>query len=523
MSYSPQISRQEWRWAISWSITFLVISGIPYLIALGLTPDGWQFAGILVNPLDGQSYLAKIQQGMAGNWLFHLTYTPEPHSGAFIFVFYLGLGHVAAWLHLSPALAFHVARLLAGGMLLLVAFRFVAWVTPECQERRLAFGLLLSASGLGWLGAPFGALPIDLWVPEAFVHYSIYTNPHFPLGMALMLLIFENVERLTLNIQRSTFNAALISLTLALIVPFALVTVWAVLAVFISWLFVTERRWPWPQTWLALAVILTSIPVLLYDYWVSRTIPAMAGWTVQNVTLAPSLPALLLGYGLTAGLAVVGGWLIVTRRQDPAEWLVLIWAVVGVLLVYLPFFDLQRRLITGLHLPLCILAAIGLTRWLARRGLRPIQRRQVVTGVVALGLLGTLLVWLIPLLAIAQSPATSETTALLFIRDEEAAALAWLDQHATADNVILASPRLSLFIPTHTAARVFYGHPFETVEAKKKAALVEAFYRGEIETLSPPVDLIIYGPAEQKLGRPPILDTLPVLFSSHNLSIYKAR
>ncbi len=524
MPYSPQISRQEWLWAAGWSITFLVMSCIPYLIALGLTPAGWQFAGILVNPLDGQSYLAKIQQGMTGNWLFHLTYTPEPHPGVFVYVFYLWLGQAAALLHLSPALAFHLARLLAGGMLLLVAFRFVAWVTPERQERRLAFGLLLSASGLGWLGALFGALPIDLWVPEAFVHYSIYTNPHFPLGMALMLLIFENMQHATFNLKRSMLNASVAALALALTVPFALVTVWAVLVVFIGWLFVTGRRWPWPQTWLILAVILASLPVLLYDYWILRTNLAIAGWAAQNVTLAPSLPALLLGYGLVLALAAGGGWLIAARRRDPAEWLVLIWGVVGILLVYLPFFDLQRRLITGLHIPLCILAATGLTRWLAHRGLRPIQRRQIVMGAVALGLLGTLLVWLIPLLAIAtQSPTTSETTALLFIQDDEAAALAWLGQHAAADDVILASPRLSLFIPTHTVARVFYGHPFETVEAKKKKAMVEAFYRGEIEELSPPVDLIIYGPSEQKLGRPPILDTLPVLFSAHNLSIYEVK
>ncbi|MFN8457633.1 MAG: hypothetical protein U0401_23745 [Anaerolineae bacterium] len=524
MPYSLQITRQEWRWAIGWSITFLVASCIPYLIALAVTPAGWQFGGILVNPLDGQSYLAKIQQGIAGNWLFHLTYTPEPHSGVFVYIFYLMLGHLAALLRLSPVLVFHVARLVSGGLLLLVAFRFIAWVTPQRQERRLAFGLLLTASGLGWLGAMFGALPIDLWVPEAFVPYSIYTNPHFPLGMALMLFIFENIERSTFNLQRSAFMAALAALVLALTVPFALVVVWAVLAVFIIWRMMIEHRWPWPQIWLTGAVILTPLPVLIYDYWILRTNAAIAGWSAQNITLAPAPIDLFLGYGLVVVLAVVGGWIIVTRSQDPGEWLVLIWAVVGILLVYLPFFDLQRRLITGLHIPLCILAAMGLTRWLARSSLKLSQRRQVVMGIIAVGLLGTLLVWLIPLLALAtQSPSTSETMALLFIQDDEAAALTWLSQHATADEVVLASPRLSLFIPTRTQARVFYGHPFETIEAKKKKAMVEAFYHGESETLSPPVDLIVYGPAEQKLGKPSILDSLPIVFLSNNLSIYEVK
>lgn len=519
MSLSPHISRQEWRWAIGWSIIFLALSCVPYLIALMAAPAGWYFSGILVNPLDGQSYLAKIQQGVNGNWLFHLTYTPEPHQGVFVYIFYLGLGHLARWLHLSPALAFHLARLVTGGMLLLVVFRFVAWVTPHRQERRMAFGLLLSASGLGWLGAMFGALPIDLWVPEAFVHYSIYTNPHFPLGMALMLLIFENVQRSTFNLQRSIFNGSLAALVLALTVPFALVVIWAVLAIFIMWRLWVERRWPWPHMWLTLAITLASMPVLLYDAWILRTNPAIAGWSAQNVTLAPALTDLLLGYGLVILLAVVGGWIIAGRSKDPGEWLILVWAVMGLLLVYLPFFDLQRRLITGLHIPLCILAAIGLTRCALK--IKP--KRQLGLVMVTLGLLGTLFVWLIPLFAIAQSPTTSETTALLFLREDEAAALDWLDQHATADDVILASPRLSLFIPTRTQTRVFYGHPFETIEAKKKKAMVEAFYQGENEALSPPVNLIVYGPAEQQLGQPPLLDSLPVLFSSGNLSIYEVK
>ena len=217
-------------------------------------PGGWQFAGILVNPFDGHSYLAKIRQGLEGNWLFHLTYTPEPHAGAFIFTFYLALGHLAALLHLSPILIFHLARLVAGLCLLLVAFRFIAWVTPHFQERRLAFrSSLVLRVWVGWV-VIFGAFPIDLWVPEAFVPYSLYANPHFPLAMALMLVIFQLIlAHSTFNVQHLTFTG-LAALALALTLPFALLTVWAVLAVFLAWLYITSRRLPWPQIWLTLDV-----------------------------------------------------------------------------------------------------------------------------------------------------------------------------------------------------------------------------------------------------------------------------
>ncbi len=546
------ISRREWRWAIGWSITVLFISCLPYLIATTTAPEGWQFAGILSNPLDGNSYLAKIQQGIDGAWLFHLTYTSEPHTGTLIYPLYLGLGHLAALLHLSAVMMFHLARLAAGLLLLLIAFRFIAWVTPQPQERRLAFILLLTASGFGWLGAIFGAFPIDLWIPEAFVPYSLYTNPHFPLGLALMLVIFQQVvqnsefrvqgsefriQNSEFRIQNSEFrvknlpftiyNSQLIlsSLALAFVLPFAMLTIWAILAIYLGWLYLKRRRLPWPQIWLTLGVGLCSAPVIFYDYWVSKTNPIFAGWTAQNITAAPSFLDLLLGYGPVGLLAVLGGRVIVQRGQTQpgsGEWLVLWWAIGGILLVYLPF-DLQRRLITGLHIPLCLLAALGLSRWLASSRFPLSQRRQITTTVVALGALGTLFVWTIPLLAMLQSPATSETTALLFVRREEAAAFAWLRENAVRDAVVLASPRVGMFIPAQTGTRVFYGHPFETVEAKKKEAMVEAFYRGNLDTIPPAVDFIFYGPSEQALGRPAILSTLPVVFSQDNLVIYKAQ
>jgi hypothetical protein len=186
--------------------------------------------------------------------------------------------------------------------------------------------------------------------------------------------------------------------------------------------------------------------------------------------------------------------------------------------VYLPF-DLQRRLITGLHIPLCILAAIGLSRGLARSRLKLRQRRQLTIAVVTISALGTLFVWGLPLLAARQSPSESETTALLYIRSEEAAAFTWLRENAERADVVLASPRLGMFIPGQTGRRVFYGHPFETIGAKDKEAQVKAFYQGQIETVSPAVDLIIYGPGEQTLGKPKNLAGWPVVFSTDNLLI----
>lgn len=524
-------SIQSWRWALGWALVLLLLSCLPYLIALFAAPAGWHFAGFLANPLDGHSYLAKMQQGAAGNWLFQFTYTPETHTGAFIFVFYLALGHLARLTGLPLIVMFHLARLVSGFLLLMIAWRFIRRVSPHPAEQRLAFVLLLSASGLGWLGAMLGAFPIDLWIPEAFVPYSLYTNPHFPLGMALMLVIFEQVvwphpARMSSPLLpswteiRPNLKVGLLGLILALVLPFALVTTVIVLISHITWTYASQHRLPWSRIRPTLVVAFFAGPILLYDYWVSISQPIFAGWSAQNVTLAPALSDLVWGYGLVGLLAVVGAGLV-WRSRNEGEHLILLWVIVTLLLVYAPF-DLQRRFITGLHLPLCLLAAIGLYRWRASHTLPPNRRRLLMTGLVTLGAVGTLFVWLLPLLSLSQAPGLSETTARLFVRAEEQVVFDWLRKNTTADTVILAGPRLGMFLPGQTGARVFYGHPFETIAAEQKVATVRAFYRGEIE---PPglVDLIIYGPDEQSIGQPKNLNRYPVVFATETITVSEVK
>ena len=536
MTKSSLISTREWRWAISWSVVVLVLSCVPYLVTVYATPEGWQFAGILVNPLDGNSYLAKMRQGFDGNWLFRLTYSPEPHQGAFIFTFYLALGHLAALAQLPLIIVFHLARLIAGFGLLVAAYRFIARVTSDPGERQLAFIFMLIASGLGWLGVMFGAFPIDLWIPEAFVPYSLFANPHFPLSMALMLVVIQNVvwppprTSDTLRPRPYSLGYALLTglaaVALALILPFALLTVWAILVAYLGWFYVTYRRLPWRQIWLTLAVGLCPTPVILYMYWVSISNPVIAGWSAQNVTPAPNVLDFVLGYGLIGILAIIGAWMI-TRQGLPrnddkkrGEWLVLLWAAVTIVLIYLPF-DLQRRLINGLHIPISILAALGLRRWLPRMPLNVMYRRQVTAALIALSAVGTLFVWILPVIGARQSPADSPTTALLYLRYDELSIMRWLRENTRSDDVILASPRLGMFVPGQTGARAFYGHPFETIEARQKQALTEAFFEDDLEAVSPPVDFIIYGPSEQLLGQPQQLQNYPVVFSVGAVSVYK--
>ena len=114
MNAKPSIAqclRDDWRWLIAGTAVLLALTSAPYLYAYAHAPAGGAFGGLLANPLDGQTYLAKMAQGAAGDWLFHLPFTSEPHEGAFLYTYYLFLGQIAGRLGIALPAIFHLARL----------------------------------------------------------------------------------------------------------------------------------------------------------------------------------------------------------------------------------------------------------------------------------------------------------------------------------------------------------------------------------------------------------------------------
>ena len=122
---------REWRRILPVVMLLVAAGSLPYLSAWIATPADAHFTGLIFNPQDGGSYLAKMRQGYDGSWLFHLVYTPEPHMGAHIYLYYLALGHLARWLGLSLPVIYHVARLLSGIAMLVAIYRLASRVTAS--------------------------------------------------------------------------------------------------------------------------------------------------------------------------------------------------------------------------------------------------------------------------------------------------------------------------------------------------------------------------------------------------------
>src|SRR3989304_2049355 len=120
---SMHIRRDAWLFLFVSGVMFILIA-LPYLGAAQAAGQDYHFGGMLLNPVDGNSYLAKMYQGWQGNWQFRLPFTVESGEGAYLFLYYLFLGHLARLGGISLLLTFHLARLGGSLFMLLALWRF---------------------------------------------------------------------------------------------------------------------------------------------------------------------------------------------------------------------------------------------------------------------------------------------------------------------------------------------------------------------------------------------------------------
>ncbi len=538
---------------INWTIALhvmvvLALITAPYLYAARAGRADYVFGGFLLNPLDGNTYLAKMYQGWRGDWRFTLPYTAEPGEGAYIYPLYLLLGHFSRWAGLPLLLTFHSVRVLAAILLLLVLYRFL--LAAECGQSTLirlqnwAFTLLALGSGLGWLAFLFGKFTSDFWVAEAFPFLSAYVNPHFPLSLALLLWLLTIPEHKRWSDDQPIWLTSLGSLLLALLSPFGVVLALVVLAGLFAW-----ELWPRLATraWIAarprpaqaeqgpsqaamerrvllarrlLGLSLGGAPWLIYIVWVMRIDPVMAGWNSQNITLSPPLWDLFVSLSPALFLVIPGAWHVFKRSERRGHFtarLWLVWLMISLALLYLPF-GLQRRFMMGLFVPVVGLAGYGLARLAESLGKRA---RLVATTVLILSLPTNLLV----LLAGVHGVQTHDP--MLYLSSSEKQALEWIASSTPEDALILASPQMGLFIPAHTGRRVIYGHPFETVNAQNEEQAVTNFFskmnQSEAEMFlgQRQVDYVFYGARERSLGHLPNPGDMVPVCTVGEVTIYR--
>ncbi len=487
----------------------LLLVTLPYLVAAMQSDSSAVFGGFLVNPLDGHSYLAKMMEGADGAWQFTLPYTAQPGGGVYLFTFYLFLGHLARWIGLPPIWVFHLARVLSAVLLVVVARRFFAELIFPGRPRQAWIAALLATigSGMGWIAAFAGAFTADFWVAEAYPFLSAYTNPHFPLGIALLLEIFLVLNRASTELRAAALFT--LGLALAVILPFGLVIAGVVCLLIFAWHSLETRSFaPWKYA----PLFAGGFPVALYQFWVTQNQPVLAAWNAQNLTLTPPAWDIGLSFSPALLLAIVGLPAAWRDRRAPGMRLMLTWFVAGLVLAYLPI-SLQRRFLMSFYLPVAGMAVIGLFELLRKPRLG----------------------WLLPLLFVISVPTNAMVIASgifgslerqpeLFRSADSMAAMEWIEANTNPDALVLGGPDTGLYIPALTGRRVLYGHPYETANAAAEKALVTGFFSGDAHSAAVVaergVDLIYVGSQENALGEWRVPPGFKVVFQQGQVTLY---
>jgi hypothetical protein len=540
---TQHVSRPEWRWVIKWIIVALIITSLPYLIGLARSTPERVYGGFAIAIEDGNSYLAKMNEGAHGLWLFHLVYTSEPHTGAVFFLFYFLLGKFAVFAHLPLITVFHLSRLICAGLLLLVLYRFIALFAVSRAVQRIAFLLIVFSGGLGWLlfliGQPnwLGSPPIDLISPEAFTFLTLYAFPHIALARMFLLLgfilLWSDDPRYSV---RHSVGVGVCWLLMGLLVPIDAGAVYALLAASLIADSIAQRRVAWRLVRRAIVAGLIAAPVLIYSFLMFTLDPILAIWSAQNVLLSPSPLHYLAAYLFVGILAIIG--LRKNPHSETRNPKLIGWLIIIPIMIYLPF-SFQRRLIESWQIPLCLFAAIGLVYrllplWRRSRLVRrlALQPRYSVRGLSR---------WAIALLLFVSSATyvlllSEQATRLLaqqppaFRDGGEISALDWLNRQTTYDDVVLSAYDTGNFLPTQVAARVFLGHGPETVHSDQKRELVAEFFKAATPNATRekflrdwPITYVFYGPLEKQLGVIDLLalNDLSLVYDQGGYQIYK--
>jgi len=478
------VTRREWLIVAACALVMGAVVLAPIIQGYLLAPPQWHFVGFVGGfNNDYSGYLAWMRQAQDGHLLFRDLYTSEPH-GRVVFqpLFYL-MGSAARITGASLMTVWYVTDVLGCALMIVAIYRFCAQFTDNIATRGLGLVLSLTAAGLGWMTGParppFSEHPIDMWMVEANQFQAMVTS-FFTLPIALGLMLLSMVYGLRFmqtGRWRQAVAAGLLALVLAAVHPYDIITLFAVLAVWtLLWPLAARPKLD-SRTWLRRAAGMWLVPAIASPYIVYGLMVTRSDPVLSQLKWAMDVPGLwphLLGYGLPLLLAVFALLLPAVWKHNRLVLLLAAWLLTAVVLVNLPV-AFERKLIWGVHVPMCLLAAMGaLAAWRRLAAAAADRTTRIAAGVLAAATLVG-----------ACGVGSYVLYRGLFARNEQIffgdympepymQSLGWLAQHHRPGEVVLAGPALTALVPGYTGDTVFYGHWAQTLDPERKLDFLKA-------------------------------------------------
>ncbi|MGA7912361.1 MAG: hypothetical protein WCC30_12550 [Candidatus Dormiibacterota bacterium] len=472
-----QLIWHEWRVPLLTGLALALVTAVPYMFAYAVQPPGHVFMGFFFLGDDANTYLAKMRQGWEGAWAWQNRYTTEPSPAAYLFLFWIFLGHVAALLNLPLIVVFHLARIAAAFALMGAAWFLIGHFIEDRSARRFAFFFCAVGLGMGYviqaLGQPviFGHQTdtLDWRMPELTAFYSVLALPHFAWSGVFAAL---GVGFTLKAIQRGSLRLAVLGgaawLGQASIHPQMPILMGGATAV--ALLLRPAPKRGWAAAALAFAI---PAPYILYSYVAFIGNPEVQRWTFHSKNaLPPESISLFFAIAPQLLLALTGvpGAL---RRRTREDLFLLAWLLLIAAILYLPnpAGDLRRRFLDGMYLPLDVLGARGMYELILPRLRSARAHRLVPFSYVAFAAIGSAFLVLAPLAVAAQGQYTVTTA--------EYDGLTWLGTEPQGR--VLSMPGVGLYVPAYSPDTVYVGHYDETFDYVNKTQIALSVLTGKAD------------------------------------------
>lgn len=536
--YTGFVPRSEWWWTILVSLVFLLITFSPFVIIAVANPSNSQFMGVMHDHNNSAALLAHMQQGIDGRILTNFLYTSSPTTPTLIHPVYSSLGQLERIIGLPLNILFHIVRIFASLFMYLTIYHLGANIWVKVRTRRIFFTLASIGSGIGWFllilvgSNTINSIAIvDILVPQAFPIYAGAANIHYPIAIACLALLVSNIvpilrpgETIVPSAENSGSIVFITSLVLSIIYPDALLPLGIAytLNVLINWYNKKEiaiREWQW-----GLWILVPALPVITYQFLTYSVNPSFALWLEQRTINAPNILLILLGVLVPFVIGIPSLVRAIRRFEADGDRFMLLWLLSILVISQLPL-PIKHYALLGILFPVGYFATRSVEdfwfEYIRRR-----YRTRIIVIFVPIMVLSHLLWILAP---IVPTLLGWQGFGNVFLEESYGTTLLFIEQEASAGDVILASPEVSLWIPAWTGARVVYGHYAETLNAHERLTEVETWYAESSADATVctdllaqhSVDYVILGSRERRLGAGTCTENLTAIGSTDAVTVYR--
>jgi len=535
-------SRKERIWLLVIILLVLVTTSLPYIYGYRSSPPDKEFMGIILGTPDTTQYYSWMR-GFGHSALIDNQMTAEPTERVFFNLLWWLLGQLAVWTGWSLATIYQIFRIVTVAAFVPLTYWACGLFTNSARQQWVAFSIALFGAGLGWVLVAakylFGGdliWPFDVYTVEPNSFLSLMAFPHFSNAATLIVIVLV-LYLAALERRRVVYavGAGLVGLVLGLIHAYDLLLIYAVVglaALAIAW---RDKRWREPIVYTGL-VGLISCPGAIYSFYITQAFPTWRDVLAQFVNAGAWTPSplhlpILLGLPFILALMALFIQRPFVSRND-RDLFIKVWFVVHCFIIYLPV-NYQIHYLNGWQFPMAILASRALldtvVPWLGKR--MPVRVRQsprlgaMLAAIFLVAVIPTnvyLFTWRFYDLSRHSHP--------YYLHRDEVAALKWLDQNGTPDDVVFSGVEVGQYIPGLSGSRAFLAHWAMTLDLYSKQNAVKAFYdetwpdverRRVLEIYR--VTYVLWGQQERALGKldPKSLPYLVEVFSAPEAQLYR--